>query len=116
MRQVDLSGRAVMIQDTKESLQHVYREGIFTRALGRPNSSNPYPAYTTEHLLWEKGWRLIDATHSERAVDEFEAVLAANYAPQERTAYGRKWLLRATFWLGLGAVAIWSAAYSSLLR
>jgi hypothetical protein len=73
------SGRATMIQDTRESLQHVYREGIFTRALGRPCSSNPYRADTAENFLWEKGWRLVDATREQRALDELGLVLATNF-------------------------------------
>jgi hypothetical protein len=41
--------------------QGAYREGLFVRALGRPCSSNPYPPNSGEGVLWEKGWRLIDA-------------------------------------------------------
>jgi hypothetical protein len=63
-----------MIQDTTESLQHIYREGIFARALGRPCSSNPYLGHTNEHFLWEKGWRLIDATPGERDTDQLGIV------------------------------------------
>jgi hypothetical protein len=107
------SGRVTMIQDTK-SLQHIYREGVFTRALGRPNSSNPYPVHTSEHVLWEKGWRLIDATHAPHEADEFGKVL--DYPPKERPSSAGEWLWRLTLALGIGAAVIWAATYTSLIR
>jgi hypothetical protein len=109
-------GRAAMIQGAKESLQHVYREGIFTRALGRPNSSNPYPINTTEHLLWDKGWRLIDATHAQHEPDQFGITLSASYSPTQQPTSAREWLWRTTIALGIGAAIIWAAAYTSLIR
>jgi hypothetical protein len=45
------------MRDAKESPKNVYREGTFTRALGRPNANNPYSLRSTEHFLWEQGWR-----------------------------------------------------------
>jgi hypothetical protein len=47
---------------TKVDLDNTaFREGLFVRALGRPCSSNPYPPNSEESVLWESGWRLIDA-------------------------------------------------------
>jgi len=37
-----------------------YREGLFTRALGRLADCNPYPADSDEAAYWLDGWGLID--------------------------------------------------------
>jgi hypothetical protein len=50
-----------MAEVEKEQTQDAFRDGLFVRALGRPRSANPYPQSSSEGLLWEKGWRLIDA-------------------------------------------------------
>ncbi len=34
----------------------VHREGLFTRALGRPRKVNPYAPESKEHALWDEGW------------------------------------------------------------
>jgi hypothetical protein len=41
--------------------QGAFREGLFVRALGRPCNSNPYQPSSDEAVLWDMGWRLIDA-------------------------------------------------------
>lgn len=41
--------------------QAAYREGVFARALGRSVKCNPYRPTSGDGLLWEQGWRLIDA-------------------------------------------------------
>jgi hypothetical protein len=38
-----------------------FREGLFVRALGRASSNNPYPPNSKESVLWQRGWRSIDA-------------------------------------------------------
>jgi hypothetical protein len=38
-----------------------FREGLFVRALGRASGNNPYPPNSKESVLWERGWRSIDA-------------------------------------------------------
>jgi hypothetical protein len=108
-----------MIQVAKESLQQVYRQGIFTRALGRSCSSNPYPLDTSENVLWEKGWRLIDATREERALDQFARVLVSNYIPEKQpkpcAVDASAWLWRSAVALGSGAIVLWLTVYLSLL-
>jgi len=94
-----------MIQVAKESPQQVYRQGIFTRALGRSCRSNPYPLDTSENVLWEKGWRLIDATREERSLDQFARVLVFNYIPEELP---KPYAVDASGWLWRSAVALGS--------
>jgi hypothetical protein len=49
-----------MAEVEEEQTQDAFREGLFVRALGRPCSANPYPQNSSQGLLWEKGWRLVD--------------------------------------------------------
>jgi hypothetical protein len=49
-----------MAEVEKDQIQDALREGLFVRGLGRPCSANPYPQNSNEHVLWEKGWRLVD--------------------------------------------------------
>jgi hypothetical protein len=109
-------GARAMMQDVKKSLQNVYREGTFTRALGRPNANNPHPLRTTEHFLWEQGWRLIDRTHAEREADQLGAMLAANYSPAEKPSNVSPKLLLITIALTASAGLLWAAAYASSIR
>jgi hypothetical protein len=53
-----------MAEIEKEQTQDAFREGLFVRALGWACSTNPHPPNSDEHILWEKGWWLID-THRE---------------------------------------------------
>jgi hypothetical protein len=105
-----------MAQIERQRLQEVYREGIFTRALGRP-CSNPHPPDTIENTLWERGWRLIDATREERSLDPFVTNEVPNFTPEKQSNPHKvdalAWLLRGAVALG-GSIAIWLVAYSSL--
>jgi hypothetical protein len=49
-----------MAQINRVQEQDAYSEGNFVRALGRPRSCNPYLPMTSEAILWDDGWRLID--------------------------------------------------------
>jgi hypothetical protein len=49
-----------MAEVEKDQIQDALRAGLFVRGLGRPCSANPYPQNSNEHVLWEKGWRLVD--------------------------------------------------------
>jgi hypothetical protein len=109
-------GAAAMIQIESDSLLHVYREGVFTRALGRPKSRNPYPVQTFEHFLWEKGWRLIDVTPRKRKAEQSGMALEPICSPEAPPPSAVEWLGRLTLALALGAIIIWAAAYSSLIR
>jgi hypothetical protein len=44
----------------EKSMLDFYREGLFTRALGRLADCNPYPADSDEAAYWLDGWGLID--------------------------------------------------------
>lgn len=48
-------------QIDKEQDRSAFREGIFVRALGRSLEGNPYPVNSKDGLLWEEGWRFVDA-------------------------------------------------------
>ena len=101
----------------RQRILEAYREGNFARALGKP-CSNPHPAETIENTLWEKGWRLIDATREERLVDPVVVNLVLDFTP-ERQPNPYKVDVVASFLrcavLG-GAIVIWLAAYLLLFR
>jgi hypothetical protein len=64
-----------------DTVQGAYREGLFVRALGRPCSSNPYPPNSEEGILWERGWRLIDANR-QNVASTVTAVPLGNPVPE----------------------------------
>jgi hypothetical protein len=103
----------------RQRFQEAYRDGIFTRALGRP-CSNPYPPETIENTLWEKGWRLIDAAREERALDPFVMKLVPDFTPEKpparREPNAEPWLWRAAITLSGVVVLLWLTAYFSLRR
>ena len=103
----------------RQRLQEAYREGIFIRALGRP-CCNPYPPDTIENNLWEKGWRLIDATREERSLDPFVTNVVPDFTPEKQPnphkADASAWIWRAVVALGGGATVLWVTAYFSLRR
>ena len=108
-----------MVQTERQRLLEAYREGNFTRALGRP-CSNPYPPDTVENTLWEKGWRLIDATREGRTLDPFVMKLVPDFTPQKsparREPNAERWLWRVAIALSCVAAVLWLTAYFSLRR
>jgi hypothetical protein len=46
--------------DADKTLMDVFREGLFTRALGYPRSRNPYLAGRLNFKFWRSGWEWID--------------------------------------------------------
>jgi hypothetical protein len=102
-----------MEQIERQRLQEAYREGVFTRALGRP-CSNPHPPETIENTLWEKGWRLIDATREERSIDPFVLNLVPDFTPEKQPdpykTDALAWFLGGAAALG-AAIAIWLTVY-----
>jgi hypothetical protein len=101
----------------RQGLQVAYREGIFARALGR-ECCNPHPPDTSENILWEKGWRLIDATRREPSIDPFVGNLVPDFTPEEHPNANKvdalASLLRCAV-LG-AAVAFWLMVYLLLWR
>jgi hypothetical protein len=118
-RFVGWNGQAMVYPIERQRFQEAYREGIFTRALGRP-CSNPYPPETIENTLWEKGWRLIDAAREERTLDPFVMKLVPDFTPEKPPARREPdavpWLWRAVIALSGVAVVLWLTAYFSLWR
>jgi hypothetical protein len=84
-----------MAEVEEEQTQDAFREGLFVRALGRPCTANPYPRNSREGLLWEKGWRSVDAdgenapptdaTSRIKLVPEFTPGVAPTKARREPT-------------------------------
>jgi hypothetical protein len=104
-----------MLQATKESLEDFYRQGLFTRALGRPRNSNPYRVDSTENFLWDKGWRLSDASKEQQELDQFGMVLAANYIGEKKID-SDLWFRRAVRVLCLAVICGIGATAASLMR
>lgn len=40
-----------------------YTEGAEARLAGQPETANPYPPESDEHLSWNDGWASIDEQH-----------------------------------------------------
>jgi hypothetical protein len=51
----------------------IHREGLFTRALGRPRTVNPYASESKEHALWDEGWLSPDDEDTAPEEDDGEA-------------------------------------------
>jgi hypothetical protein len=48
----------------------IYRDGLFARAVGRPQTSNPYPAGSDPFAFWFAGWSLVDESNDDTAPKE----------------------------------------------
>jgi hypothetical protein len=101
----------------RQRLQEAFREGIFTRALGRP-CINPHPPDTSENICWEKGWRLIDASHEERSIDPFVVNLVPDFTPEKQPNADKVDALASLVRCAVlgGAIAFWLMVYLLLRR
>ena len=48
----------------------IYRDDLFARALGHPQTANPYPPASDSFSFWLAGWSLVDESNDDTAPKE----------------------------------------------